>query len=164
MPQLAEEARIEQDVKRWADVVGIFLSEQSILRLIGEVLLEANDSWALQHCYMQVGVMAELTTPLIEIEGEVIPVVSSPALQDVRGNVEQAVAAYAVRLRIRPLQHPRPQRLLSRRAQLLRSSRPRTVPQPSRSDSSEIPCWRQAGEEASGEEMNGFWVRTTACA
>ena len=35
--------RLNKEVKRRADVVGIFPSEQSILRLIGAVLLEAND-------------------------------------------------------------------------------------------------------------------------
>jgi putative transposase len=35
--------RLNKEVKRRADVVGIFPSEQSILRLIGAVLPEAND-------------------------------------------------------------------------------------------------------------------------
>ena len=47
--------------KRRADVVGIFPGETSIVRLIGAVLLEANDEWQLQHRYMQVEAMAELT-------------------------------------------------------------------------------------------------------
>jgi hypothetical protein len=58
-------------VKRRADVVGIFPSEQAILRLIGAVLLEANDEWQLQQRYMQVEAMAELVPPLIE--GEATP-------------------------------------------------------------------------------------------
>jgi hypothetical protein len=65
--------RLNKEVKRRADVVGIFPSEQSILRLIGAVLLEANDEWQLQQRYMQVEAMAELAPPLIEIEGEVAP-------------------------------------------------------------------------------------------
>ena len=65
--------RLNREVKRRADVVGIFPSEQSILRLIGAVLLEANDEWQLQHRYMQVEAMAELSPPLIEIEGEITP-------------------------------------------------------------------------------------------
>ncbi|HEX2142800.1 MAG TPA: IS256 family transposase [Candidatus Limnocylindria bacterium] len=58
--------RLNKEVKRRADVVGIFPSEPSILRLIGAVLLEANDEWQLQHRYMQVEAMAELMPPLIE--------------------------------------------------------------------------------------------------
>ena len=61
--------RLNKEVKRRADVVGIFPSEQSILRLIGAVLLEANDEWATQHRYMQVEAMAELLGPP-RIEGE----------------------------------------------------------------------------------------------
>ncbi len=38
----------------------------SIVRLIGAVLLEANDEWLLQHRYMQTEAMAELTPPLME--------------------------------------------------------------------------------------------------
>ena len=49
--------------KRRADVVGIFPSEQSILRLTGAVLLEANDEWQLQHRYMGVEAMGEMLTP-----------------------------------------------------------------------------------------------------
>ena len=64
-------------MKRRADVVGIFPSEQSILRLIGAVLLEANDEWQLQQRYMQVEAMAELLSPMIEIEGEITS--TSPA-------------------------------------------------------------------------------------
>jgi putative transposase len=52
--------RLNKEVKRRADVVGIFPGEASIVRLIGAVLLEANDEWQLQHRYMQVEAMAEL--------------------------------------------------------------------------------------------------------
>ena len=55
--------RLNKEVKRRADVVGIFPNEASIIRLIGAVLLEQNDEWQLQHRYMQVEAMAELLAP-----------------------------------------------------------------------------------------------------
>jgi len=52
--------RLNNEVKRRADVVGIFPNEAAIVRLIGAVLLEQNDEWLLQHRYVQVEAMAEL--------------------------------------------------------------------------------------------------------
>jgi putative transposase len=60
--------RLNKEVKRRADVVGIFPGEPSITRLIGAVLLEANDEWQLQHRYMQVEAMAELLAPDPEVD------------------------------------------------------------------------------------------------
>jgi putative transposase len=54
---------LNKEVKHRADVVGIFHSEQSIIRLIGAALLEANDEWQLQHRYMGVEVMGEMLNP-----------------------------------------------------------------------------------------------------
>ena len=55
--------RLNKEVKRRADVVGIFPSEQSNIRLIGAVLLEGNDEWQLRHCYMGVEAMGEMPSP-----------------------------------------------------------------------------------------------------
>ncbi len=63
---MTREAGIEKEVKRRADVVGIFPNEGAIIRLIGAVLLEANDEWHLQHRYMQTEAMAELMPPTID--------------------------------------------------------------------------------------------------
>ena len=60
--------RLNKEVKRRADVVGIFPNEAPITRLIGAVLLEANDEWQLQHRYMQVEAMAELAAPAPDAE------------------------------------------------------------------------------------------------
>jgi putative transposase len=65
--------RLNKEVKRRADVVGIFPGEASIIRLIGAVLLEQNDEWQLQHRYMQVEAMAELVAPAAEAEPAQIP-------------------------------------------------------------------------------------------
>jgi putative transposase len=65
--------RLNKEVKRRADVVGIFPSEPSIVRLIGAVLLEQNDEWQLRHRYMQAEAMAELASPAAEAEPALIP-------------------------------------------------------------------------------------------
>jgi putative transposase len=50
--------RLNKEVKRRADVVGIFPNEDSIKRLVGAILLEQNDEWQLQHRYMTLETMA----------------------------------------------------------------------------------------------------------
>jgi transposase-like protein len=65
--------RLNKEVKRRADVVGIFPDERSVVRLIGAVLLEANDEWQLQHRYMQLEAMAELTQPSAEPDPLALP-------------------------------------------------------------------------------------------
>jgi transposase-like protein len=67
--------RLNKEVKRRSDVVGIFPNEGSILRLIGAVLLEQNDEWQLQARYMQVEAMTEFTLsdPPAEITASLPP-------------------------------------------------------------------------------------------
>jgi transposase-like protein len=60
--------RLNKEVKRRADVVGIFPNEDSIMRLVGAVLMEQNDEWQTQNRYMQVEGMAEMATPIIELQ------------------------------------------------------------------------------------------------
>lgn len=53
--------RLNKEVKRRANVVGIFPNEASILRLIGAVLMEQNEEWQLQHRYMPQHSMTDVT-------------------------------------------------------------------------------------------------------
>lgn len=60
--------RLNKEVKRRADVVGIFPNEASIVRLVGAVLLEANDEWQLQHRYLSIEAFASVDTVDEEID------------------------------------------------------------------------------------------------
>jgi putative transposase len=60
--------RLNKELKRRADVVGIFPGEASITRLIGAVLLEQNDEWQLQHRYMPLAGMVGLLAPDAEAD------------------------------------------------------------------------------------------------
>jgi hypothetical protein len=65
--------QLNKEVKRRADVVGIFPGEASITRLIGAVLLEHNDEWQTDRRYMQLEGMAELAASADEAEPPLIP-------------------------------------------------------------------------------------------
>jgi putative transposase len=53
--------RLNAEIKRRTDVVGIFPNEAAITRLIGALLLEQNDEWQLQRRYMQLEGLQSLT-------------------------------------------------------------------------------------------------------
>jgi putative transposase len=56
-PPMGPLERLNKEVKRRANVVGIFPNEPSIRRLVGAILLEQNDEWQLQHRYLTLETM-----------------------------------------------------------------------------------------------------------
>jgi putative transposase len=64
--------RLNGEIKRRTDVVGIFPNEDAIVRLVGAILLEQNDEWAVQRArYMSLETIAPLSDD---------PAVSLPAI------------------------------------------------------------------------------------
>jgi transposase-like protein len=61
--------RLNGEIKRRTEVVGIFPNEEAITRLIGAILLEQNDEWAVQRSrYMTLETMAPLSDdPLVSL-------------------------------------------------------------------------------------------------
>jgi putative transposase len=61
--------RLNGEIKRRADVVGIFPNEDAVTRLIGALLLEQNDEWAVQRArYMSLETIAPLCDdPLVTL-------------------------------------------------------------------------------------------------
>lgn len=70
-PQIASTnplERVNKEIKRRADVVGIFPNDAAVVRLVGALMLETNDEWAVSRRYMTLETLGAISdTPFISL-------------------------------------------------------------------------------------------------
>jgi len=60
--------RVNKEIKRRADVIGIFPNDAAVLRLVGALMLEQNDEWAVSRRYMTLETLGSVShNPIVSL-------------------------------------------------------------------------------------------------